>query len=345
MAMDTVMVILSGLGLVSLLGATYRVVNFLTFHFVPTKRPLENYKRRTAVNKQGEEEGLAYALVTGASAGIGAGIAQELARQGFGVVLLGHVPHELESMARKLETLVPSTAKPSAEPRFKVVVCDARTATPEQLASIVQSISHLRITILVNNIGGVPIVLPALRAFGTFSQADVDAVMNMNARFMARLTALMIPLLSSADGRGPSQRSLIISLSSGAWVGIPWVVMYGATKAFNMALSNGLNREFRAFPETRHIDALCITPGDVLTQGNNVGVDKNALTGDDYGKLIVQKTDCAVRRGMSVMVPHWLHEIQLSLVTMLPNSLVTPGMEDLMRKKSVAYAKAAAKKD
>src|SRR5205085_1988614 len=109
----------------------------------------------------------------------------------------------------------------------------------------------------------------------------------MNARFMARLTALMLPILS----RKPrlKERSLILNTSAGGMVGLPWLVMYGATKAFNWSFSCGLARELEAHLETNHIDCLAIIPGDVRSQGNCEGVPDNEPRWDHFGQCIVDK--------------------------------------------------------
>lgn len=59
---------------------------FLTFHLLTPSSPLQKYK---------VPDTTAYALITGSSAGIGLGIAQELVAQGFGVILHSRLPEEL----------------------------------------------------------------------------------------------------------------------------------------------------------------------------------------------------------------------------------------------------------
>lgn len=96
--------LLALLGFLTLLRLSHQLYQFLTFHFVkPANPPLAAYKRSspdnatTTTTTTGKTENAAYALVTGSSAGIGLGIARELVLQGFGVVLLGHLPDELAS--------------------------------------------------------------------------------------------------------------------------------------------------------------------------------------------------------------------------------------------------------
>jgi 17beta-estradiol 17-dehydrogenase / very-long-chain 3-oxoacyl-CoA reductase len=78
--------ILSTIGIFTVLYAVQCLYSFLTLHLLTTKYPLKNYKR--------ESSEPTYALITGASAGIGLGIGKALVKQGFGVILLGHLPDE-----------------------------------------------------------------------------------------------------------------------------------------------------------------------------------------------------------------------------------------------------------
>jgi 17beta-estradiol 17-dehydrogenase / very-long-chain 3-oxoacyl-CoA reductase len=288
---------------------------FLTFHFLKPSHPLAAYKRAGTS---------AYALITGSSAGIGLGIAQELARHGFGIVLLGHLPDELDEAAMSLREIKPGIP-------VRILVLDARTATPEAIEVALQSISDLPVSILVNNVGGNAVTKPALREFNTYSCADVDAVIDQNTRFMARLTALMLPFLTRRQHN--TERSLILNLSSGGMHGVPWLVLYGATKAFAWAFSAGLSRELQAHPETAHVDCLAIVPGEVHSQGNSQAVPAHAPYWDSFGRNVVLKADSALQRGWRDMRPHWRHDLELAIVVALPEKVRTRALTDMTRRK------------
>lgn len=344
--------ILACIGTVVCLFVAERAVDFLFFHFSTPAKPLESYRRR------GPDP--AYALITGASAGIGYGIGQALVRNGFGVILLGHKEAELAEAAARLVAQVPpeysTGAGVDAGAFVKTIVMDAQTATPQELEDALRATvvdAGLRVSILVNNVGSCPVALPAWREHATYSPEDIDAVIDLNTRFMARLTALMVPVLAhngaGADAQGASfgthRRSLIINLSSAGNVGLPWMVMYGATKAFNLAFSRGLARELEMSPETKHIDCLCIVPGDVRSQGNCLGSSKGSPDSDTYGAYIVNRVDGAVRRGWRDVSPYWLHHLQLALVDFIPESHRTKGVVDLMRQKKTAWDEVDKPKD
>lgn len=236
-------------------------------------------------------------------------------KQGFGVILLGHLPDELAQAKTLLQKLAPNA-------QVRVIVMNARTATPSEMDSAVQSLSDLQVSILVNNIGGMPIKLPPFRMFATYSCDDIDATINQNNRFMARLTTLMLPLLTKKEGGG---RSLILNLSSAAYVGMPYLVMYGATKGFVNSFSSGLARELCSpnTPETNHIDVLAIIPGEVHSQGNAHGVSASEPTSDVFAECIVRKAENAVKRNKRELRPWMMHDFQDWVLSLLLEGIRT----------------------
>lgn len=324
---------LAGLGAAVTIQFARSMFEFLSLHFLLPSRPLQVYHRPAS-------ESGAYALVTGGSAGIGFGIAQELVRQGFNIILHGYLPDELAESAAALRKIRPSAF-------VQTLVLDARTATPAEMEAAVASLKDLPLSVLVNNVGGNACALPPLRTLGTYTIEDVDNVLHQNAVFMARLTALLIPQLARrrAEALLGTERSLVLSVSSAGRVGLPWLTMYGACKAFNWALSVGLSREFAAEPATAHVDALCIVPNEVKSQGNRQGVPAQEPTADVFGRNVVLKTDKAVRFGWRWMAPHWRHHIELALLDRLPESIRTAGVTDQVRVKKDAWDRYYAKNE
>ncbi|KAK0662104.1 hypothetical protein QBC41DRAFT_235377 [Cercophora samala] len=312
MAPGILVTCLAGVGAAAVLRVLCWASQFVLYHFWRPSKPLTAYKRAG---------GDSYALITGGSAGIGLAIARNLVSQGFGVVLLGHLPDELASAAKSLNS-----------PLVRTLVVNARTATPEQLSTAIESISDLNISILVNNVGGFPLADPPLRPLSTLSTAEIDAHVDLNARFMARLTNLVLPLLSSSSTRQKNERSLILNVSSAGRVGMPWIVMYSATKAFNYAFSVGLSRELDDDPATAHIDCLAVTLGEVQSQANVMA--EGAVTAEVFGGYVVGGIDGAVRRKWREVRPYWGHDLQLGLMDrVLPDSMLTHFSREELRAK------------
>jgi len=326
--------VLAGVGTLMALRLLFSAYHFVTFHFF---RPsigdqLTKYKRA---------DGVAYALISGSSAGIGLGIARALVQNGFGVILLGHLEDELTDAAKTLVAECPA----AAAGRVRTIVLNCQTASPEEISTAVKSVSSLPISILVNNVGSATCAAPpSLRPLATLSAAEIDAFVNLNARFMARLTNKMLPLLTASADVQKQERSLVLNLSSVGRHGLPWIVMYGATKAFDYAFSLGLASELEADPATAHIDCLAVVPGEVRSQ-SNAGATFAAPTADDFGRMVVASVDGAVRRGWREIRPDWRHELMAAMTErVLPLSLATKFVRDEMRVKKETVEAAAKKR-
>lgn len=329
------------IGILSVLYAAERALDFVFFHFATPRKPLAAYRRRGPKPT--------YALVTGGGAGIGLGIARALVRQGFGVILLGHEPDELAAAAASLRgsLVLPEDADPAAVPPgeyVKVVVMDAVTATPEDMEAGLREVvvdGALRVSVLVNNVGSAPVAPPALRALATYSPDDVDDTIALNARFPARLTTLMLPVLAhrgaGVDARGMSfgthRRSLVLNVGSADMVGVPYLVVHGAAKAFNYSFSRGLARELEMDPATRHVDVLAVVPGDVQSRGNSVVLSRWAPDSETFGRWVVEKADGAVGRGWREMRPYWLHHLEDLLQPFASEKALTRGIQNIARAK------------
>ncbi|KAL1899303.1 hypothetical protein Cpir12675_001496 [Ceratocystis pirilliformis] len=298
----------ASIGIIASIKWVYSLIRFIELHFLHTRHPLAVYQRSRRP---------AYALITGASAGIGLGTATALAHQGFGVILIGHLPDEL-ALAKDFIRAQVRGAK------VETVVLNAITASSSSVQKLASDLfaKDFAISVIINNVGGMPISNTPFRPFSTYLASDIDRVIDMNARFMAQLTVNMIPLLN-AHRSSPLERSLVLSLTSAAAVGLPYLTMYSATKAFDLGLACGLAREFEMVPETAHIDSLAVMPGEVRSQGNCLGVPKGAPKWYSYGCLIVKTVDVAVRQGRRILVPYWLHHVQIRAMDYIPEKLLT----------------------
>ena len=134
---------------------------------------------------------------------------EELASSGFNVILLGRNEKRLLEAQQKISIAYP-------EILTKVLVVDASESPAPTLIAALQTISNLPITILINNVGGVPPFkgVPLYRAVPEISPDHLDVYVNMNARFTLWITSLLMPQLAL---HGPS---LILNVSSLSQLGI-----------------------------------------------------------------------------------------------------------------------------
>lgn len=189
----------------------------------------------------------AYALVTGASSGIGAAIAREYARRGKPLILTARRTDRLESLAQELGKQAPCV----------VIAADlADPAAPARLYAETQA-RGLFVDTLVNNAGyGVPgrFLSSEWKVHADFLQVMITAV--------AELTHLYLPAMESA-GRGR-----ILNIASLAGLAPPSAghTLYGATKAWLIRFSECLALE--AGPRGVNVTALC--PGFTYSEFHDV---------------------------------------------------------------------------
>ena len=183
------------------------------------------------------------ALVTGASSGIGAAFARELARRGADLVLVARSADKLTALAAELK----SSFGVSAD----VAVADlARPAAADDLVAEL-SARDLQIDILVNN-AGFGFFAPLHRADG----AVLSGMVALNVAALVDLTRLYLPGMLERD------RGAIINVGSTAgFQPVPYMAVYGATKAFVLSFTEALWAETRSTGV--RVAALC--PGSTDT--------------------------------------------------------------------------------
>lgn len=188
-----------------------------------------------------------YALITGASSGIGAAIAREYAQRGKPLILTARRVDRLHALATELSALV----------RCEVIAADLSDPTaPRRLFDETQARGWF-VDTLVNNAGyGVPgrYLSQSWRTHGEFLQVMILAV--------GQLTHLYLPAMEAAR-RG---RILNVASLAGLVPASAGHTMYGATKAWLIRFSECLALESR--DHGIHVTALC--PGFTYTEFHDV---------------------------------------------------------------------------
>ena len=184
------------------------------------------------------------ALVTGASSGIGAAIAGELAGRGFSLILVARREERLRSLATEL------SAEHDVE--AEVITCDlGQEAERDRLQAEIGG--HGRsVEVLVNNAGfghQVDFARSPRERMVEMVRLNVEAVVDLTSRFLT-------PMVER--GRG----SVINVASLGAFQPLPGSAVYGASKAFVLSFSEAIRTELRGSGVT--VTAVC--PGPVRTE-------------------------------------------------------------------------------
>lgn len=185
------------------------------------------------------------ALITGASSGLGAEFARQLAPYASTLVLVARRTDRLEALREELEVL---------HPGLRCSVYGADLGVEEQRVGLSAWLGKERIAVdfLVNNAG--------LGDHGEFLGSDwarVKTMLDVNVSALTHLTHLLLP------GMAASGRAAILNVSSVAsFFPLPSLAVYAATKAYVTSLSEALAIELR--PRGITVTALC--PGPVPTE-------------------------------------------------------------------------------
>ena len=182
-----------------------------------------------------------WAVVTGASSGIGRAFAEHLGRAGLNVVLVARRQAEIDALARELDSVY----------GVEAIAVPADLGTPAGLAAVEQATDGLDAGLLV-----------AAAGFGTsgrFAEADLEgelAMLDVNCR-ATLVAAHHFAGRFAARGRG----GIVLFGSIVGFQGTPYAAHYAATKAYVQTLAEGLRVELAP----RGVDVVSSAPGPVHT--------------------------------------------------------------------------------
>jgi len=182
-----------------------------------------------------------WAVVTGASSGIGEGFARTLASRGIRPVLVARRKDELERVAASIDALH------GVETR--TVAMDL--VRPEAAAELASAVADLEVGLLVNNAG--------TGWIGRFDKQPADAhaaLIQLHCTLPIELTARLLPAM-----RERRRGAVILVSSVGAFVPMPYYSVYGGTKALLQSWGEALAEELA----DSGVDVLVLAPGDTKT--------------------------------------------------------------------------------
>ncbi len=238
-----------------------------------------------------------WALVTGASAGIGLEFARGLAREGMSVVLTARREDRLNHLAAELKQ------QHGAETR--VVAADL--AVPEGADRLADAVADLPIAFLVNNAG--------FGYAGRFDKLATDrlrAMVIVNCLAPVVLTSRILPAMVQR-GRG----AVVIVGSVAGRQPLPLHAVYSATKGFDLLLGEALWAEFRG----TGIDAIVVEPGPTQTEFQAVAGENVGPNHGEPAENIVRVTFDALGKQPSV-VSGWFNWVRANATRLAPRSTV-----------------------
>jgi len=192
----------------------------------------------------------AWALITGASSGLGAEFARQLAAEKMDLVLLARRRDRLNELATALK----------AEHGIQVKVVALDLAKANFLATLQKQTAKLNIGLLVNNAG--------FGISGDFTDNSLERelmMLDVNCR-----AALMLAHAYGSKMRAHRRGGIIMVSSVAAFQGVPFMSHYAATKAYDLVLGEGLWYEMKQ----HGVDVVTLCPGATATEFANVADTK-----------------------------------------------------------------------
>ncbi len=248
---------------------------------------------------------LNYALITGASKGIGKAIATELARRHYNVLLVARSAEPLRQLADQLTQTYGIQAA-------YLPVDLSETGAAQQVFDWCQTRQYT-VQMLVNNAG-----YGLSGPFEKYTPADHENLMTVNMTVLVQLCRLFLPVL-----RQQTNAYILNIASSAAYQAVPGLSLYAATKAFVLTFSRGLHQELRK----TSVSVTAVSPGSTDTDfATRAQVGEKALkaaekvnmTPDAVAKLAVD----AMLTGKAEVITGVVNKLGAFAAWLLPKGFV-----------------------
>jgi len=252
------------------------------------------------------------ALITGASRGIGAALARELARHGHDLVLSARGIEPMQDLAGELRRI-----------GTKTTVIAADLSAPGGAARLVEELDRrgLTVDVLINNAG-----LGGLGRFDRIDPARIEEMLQVNIVALTEVTRSLLPgMIARRHGR-----IMLVGSVAGFQPG-PGMAVYFATKAYVLSLGEALAHELRGTGVT--VTTLC--PGATATEFFNVAGATRQFLSRRRGHMMpadrVARIGCrALMAGRRVVIAGAINRLLSFGSRYGPRSLTLPITEHLM---------------
>jgi len=255
-----------------------------------------------------------WALITGASAGIGKEFAKQLADEGINVILVARRKEQLEDVANEIKGKV----------KVEVISCDL--GTREGPYELMKELEHKQLVqdigLFVNNAG--------FGWFGEFQKQDIQRIEQMiqlNVTTVAVLTRLILSHMSKRKTRG----GIIITSSTAGHFPCPLASLYAATKVFDGFLAIGLWREQKNKPQTETpIDVLSLEPGGTSTEFSEIAGASKQKTSNPPSLVVDQALNHLITGHLND-IPANFDYFYCFIFSLLPRSLTSSIVYDYFK--------------
>jgi uncharacterized protein len=245
-----------------------------------------------------------YALVTGASSGIGWQISKELAQRGYSIIAVSNQPEKLDILKKELENTYPISV-------FTLTIDLAKAGAGKDIFDQCET-NHLEVEVLVNNAG--------MLVFGEAVKVDYSRAVDI-----LQLHVTTPALLCHLFGKEMSTRKTgyILNVSSiSAVMPYPTISFYGPTKTFIRSFTRALRTEMKC----NGIKVTCLLPGATATSlydTHHVNVPLAMKLGvmkkpEDVAHVGVT----ALFAGRAECIPGAMNKLVVLLLPLVPNFVI-----------------------
>ena len=250
------------------------------------------------------------ALITGASSGLGAEFARQLAPRASTLVLVARRGERLEALRREIE-----------RPGLTIHCRQADLAEPAETQALADWVmaTGVPVNLLINNAG-----LGDHGRFETSAWERVRQMLEVNIGALTHLTHALLPVLKAQAG------AAILNVSSVAsFFPIPRMAVYSATKAYVTSFSEAIRAELRG----TGVRVVTLCPGPSYTEFGSVAeraVNPEPMHAPDILRIPPQKVVADALRGVerdrARVVPGWHVALAMGFLALLPMIFLRPGL-------------------
>jgi hypothetical protein len=252
-----------------------------------------------------------YAVVTGASSGIGTEFAKLLASYGYDLIIT----------ARRKDRMLKIAKYVSKKYRTNCMIFVKDLSKREDCESFYEEIKDYDIEVFINNAG--------FGAFGAFTDTDIDKELNMIAVNVTALHILMKKMVRYFCDKNGGYL-LNVASSAGLIPAGPFMSTYYATKSYVVSLTKGVAAELKEENKNVYVGALC--PGPVDTEFNSVaGVSfaANGMTPRKCAKIAID----SMFKKKRIIVPGSMLSLGTKFMKFIPENILLKFVSEFQKGK------------